>query len=185
MRIVPTDYDMAVDDRPAEDDEHVSRHVPVPALSDLPIDIIDLTQYVNWQALKRGGRLTKVPINPHTCRPASVSDPSTWGSAEQALDVVRRHGPTVGLGLVLTSADPFTAVDLDGCLDPDTGELSARAAEIVTLLDSYTEISPSGTGLHILVRGKPPVDRQRTAGIEIYFERRYITLTGRVLDGGR
>lgn len=170
-------------------DHAESTHAPVrvacPTLDQIADELLDWNQFVNWQERMRAGRLTKIPVNPATRRPASVSDPGTWGSAELAVDVAQRYGPDVGIGFVFTREDPFTGVDLDGCLDPDTGEITKQAAEIVALLDSYTEISPSGTGLHIIVRGKPQIERQRTGKIEIYAWNHYLTLTGRTLDGGR
>lgn len=84
-----------------------------------------------------------------------------------------------------TREDPFTGIDLDACLDPNTGEVTPRAAEIVKLLDSYTEISPSGRGLHIIVRGKPRIEQQRAGQAEIYGWGHYLTFPCRRMDGGR
>ena len=61
-----------------------------------------------------------------------------------------------GIGFVFTESDPFCGVDLDACVDPKTGQIASWASEIVGALDSYTEFSPSGTGLHVLLRAKLP-----------------------------
>lgn len=74
-------------------------------------------------------------------------------------------------------------MDLDGCLDPETGEVEPWALEIVEQLDSYTEISPSGTGLHILVRAGLPEGGNRKGQIEMYDRSRFFTVTGRRLEG--
>ncbi|MDA1196203.1 MAG: phage/plasmid primase, P4 family, partial [Planctomycetota bacterium] len=81
--------------------------------------------------------------------------------------------------------DPYVGIDLDGCLDPETGQLAAWAARIVTLLDSYTEISPSGRGVHIFVCGVIPGPRRRVGPVEMYSSGRYFTVTGRRLPGTR
>ena len=156
-----------------------------PLLEHIASELREFPQFVCWHEEVRDGKLTKRPLNPATRQPASVIEPGTWGTAELAVEVAQRFSPRVGVGFVFTREDPFTGIDLDGCVDPDTGEISQRAAEIVALLDSYTEISPSGTGLHIIVRGKPKVERQRVGKVEIYGWGHYLTLTGRRLDGVR
>ena len=88
-----------------------------------------------------------------------------------------------GIGFVFTVEDPFCGVDLDGCLDPETGEVEPWALKIVEQLDSYTEISPSGTGLHVLVRAELPEGGNRKGRIEMYDRGRFFTVTGRRLDG--
>jgi hypothetical protein len=61
-----------------------------------------------------------------------------------------------GVGFVFTESDPFCGVDLDACVDPKTGGVASWAEGIVRELDSYAEFSPSGTGLHVLLRAKLP-----------------------------
>jgi putative DNA primase/helicase len=61
-----------------------------------------------------------------------------------------------GIGFVFTESDPFCGVDLDACVDPKTGEIASWASEIVRELNSYTAFSPSGTGLHVLLRAEFP-----------------------------
>ena len=82
-----------------------------------------------------------------------------------------------GIGFVFTVADPYVGVDLDHCRAD--GGLEAWATEIVGKLNSYTEWSPSGTGLHILVKASlPNCGGRRSRGIEIYASGRYFTITG-------
>jgi putative DNA primase/helicase len=82
-----------------------------------------------------------------------------------------------GVGFVFSSGDPYAGVDLD-CRDPETDVIAGWAAEIVGELDSYTELSPSGKGLHVLVRGKVP-KALKLPHIEMYSMSRYFTVTGR------
>jgi putative DNA primase/helicase len=88
-----------------------------------------------------------------------------------------------GIGFVLTVDDPYCGIDLDDCRNPDTGEFEAWAQEIVQEIDSYTEISPSGEGLHILVKGKLTGPGLNRGQVEIYDRGRYFTFTGMLLPG--
>ena len=84
------------------------------------------------------------------------------------------------MGFVFSSADPFTGIDLDGCVDPATGEVAVWAMEIVRYFDSYTELSASGTGIHIIVKGEMP--NRRKDEVEVYSSKRFFTVTGHVLE---
>jgi hypothetical protein len=88
-----------------------------------------------------------------------------------------------GIGFVFTPEDDLCGVDLDGCLNPETGEIEDWAREIIEELDSYTEVSPSGTGVHILVRGELLEGRNRKGRFETYDRGRYFTVTGKHLSG--
>jgi primase-polymerase (primpol)-like protein len=72
-------------------------------------------------------------------------------------------------------------VDLDGCRDPETEEIEHWGAKIIEALDSYTEVSPSGEGIHVIVKGKVPASIKR-GRIEMYSIERYFTITGQVLE---
>jgi primase-polymerase (primpol)-like protein len=123
-----------------------------------------------------------VPLDPTSVSGAyaSTADPTTWGSFDAALQ--RATASDVdGIGFVFTSEDPFVGVDLDDCRD-ESG-LSDEAIEIITRLHSYTEVSPSGSGLHVLVRGELPEGPRRKGGVEAYDDARYFTMTGKRLAG--
>jgi putative DNA primase/helicase len=101
-----------------------------------------------------------------THRIASVKRADTWGALDAALNALST-GKYKGLGFVLTRNDPICGTDMDGCRNPESGELTPFAQDVVTFLSSYTEISPSGTGLHILTRARLPGQGMKTA-IEMY-----------------
>jgi len=82
------------------------------------------------------------------------------------------------VGFVFTENDPIVGVDLDDCRDPQTGDVDAEALDIIDRLDSYTEISPSGTGYHVLIKGGLPEGRNRRGHIELYDRARFFTVTG-------
>lgn len=143
-------------------------------------------QFVAWQYEARGtDKPAKAPICPATGRKADVQDPTTWGSFGAAMDRLRRDD-LPGLGFVLTADDPYTVTDLDNCVDA-AGNPSEWARGIVTFLASYTELSPSGTGLHIWTRAELPLGRRKRkdSGIEIemYDKAHYLTLTLDPLPG--
>lgn len=136
-------------------------------------------QWVSWKEEVRAGsaKPTKPPISPHTGRYASHSAPKDWGTYDAAVARSKKDG-LPGIGFVLTEADDITGIDLDHCIRPD-GTLEPWAAEIVALGETYTEVSPSGTGLRMLVRGKVPASvKADLIGIEIYRDLRYLTITG-------
>lgn len=144
----------------------------------------DLKQWVCWrsEARERGGKPTKVPYSPATGSRARSDDPNTWGSLAEARGAADRDSYD-GIGFVFTEGDPFCGVDLDGCVELETGEIEPWAAEILDELDSYTELSPSGEGLHVLVRAKLPEGGRRKGRIEMYDRGRFFTITGHHLDG--
>ena len=144
----------------------------------------DLRQWVCWrsEARERAGKWTKVPYSPSTGARSSTDDPATWDTLAEARKAAR-EGNYNGIGFVFTDEDPFCGVDLDNCLAPDTGEVEPWAMEIVEDLSSYTEISPSGTGLHVLVRATLPEGGNRKGRVEMYDRSRFFTITGRRLSG--
>lgn len=143
----------------------------------IPSELKARPQSVCWRyALDDKGKWTKHPYNPRTGRKASSTDLMTWSRFETALEAYQAGGYD-GVGFVFCSGDPYTGVDLDGCRNPESGEVEAWAAEIVALLDSYTELSPSGKGLHIVVKGKAP-KALKLPYIEMYSIERFFTMTG-------
>jgi putative DNA primase/helicase len=146
-----------------------------------PQSIRDLKQWVCWRSEERDGKRTKIPYSPLSGRRASSADPETWAGYPEAVEACRRRSYD-GIGFVFTADDPFCGVDLDRCLDPETGEIERWAQEIIEELDSYSETSPSETGVHILLRATLPDGRNRKGKIEVYDRNRYFTVTGRHLE---
>lgn len=152
-----------------------------------PVALHELRAWPHWVVYRveeRGGKATKVPYMAATpSRRASSTDPETWGTYEQAVETFGRKR-CAGVGYVFSARDEYTGIDLDACVD-ETGTIHPEAAKIVVALDSYTELSPTGTGLHIIVRGRINGDRKRTAktgwggDFESYDDGRFFTVTGR------
>jgi len=153
--------------------------------ANLPPMLLEYPQWVCWRYQSRGEgkKPMKAPVNPRTLGSAGVGWPSTWGTLEQALAAYAAHKSAGldGIGFMLTREDPFLGVDIDGCID--AGALDARARQIMAALPSYTEVSPSGRGLRILVTCPGFAENKRTAQLELYSHSRFLTLTGWRLPG--
>src|SRR5215218_2755735 len=149
-------------------------------ITDSQRNIRDLRQWVCWRPEERDGKLTKIPYSPVTGEKASSMNPETWASYPEAVKAYKERGYG-GIGFVFTPEDDLCGVDLDGCLNPETGEIEGWAQEIIEELDSYTEISPSGTGVHVLLKATLPPGGNRKGRFEAYDRGRYFTMTGRHL----
>ena len=144
----------------------------------IPEELRVRPQWVVWKAV--GDKPDKVPYSARTGRNASSTDLLTWSTVQEALEAYE-NGDYAGLGFVFSSADPYTGIDLDNCVDAD-GEIAGWALEIVRYFDSYTELSATGTGLHIIVRGEIP--NRRKGDVEVYSSKRFFTITGHVVEVG-
>lgn len=156
---------------------------PIP--ENIPAELKDLKQWVCWKLElvknKKTGKekFTKVPYTPHAGKQkikASSTGRSTWRTFDQALTVYKDR-LFDGIGFVLAYDDPFVGVDLDHCINED-GTIEPWARAIVDKLNSYTEKSPSGTGIHIFIKGKLPRGERKKGAFECYDSGRYLTVTG-------
>jgi hypothetical protein len=155
--------------------------VPVFDLDRVPSEVSNSSRAVVWNLEERDGKPTKVPyVSRRPTERASVNDPTTWGSFAEARAAVE-DGKADGVGIVL--GDGLVGIDIDDCRDPDTGAIDPVARAIIDVVGSYTEITPSGCGVHILVRGLLPPIGRRKGNIEMYDAGRYFTITGNHLDG--
>ena len=153
---------------------------PLSVLPDgIPNELKARPQWCNWKYARAGEKWTKHPYNPRTGRKASSTDIMTWSNFDTVFEAYEAGGYD-GIGFMFSSGDPYTGVDLDGCRDPETGEVEPWAAEIIRDLDSFTELSPSGAGFHILVQGKLAGGGGKRGSIEMYDMKRFFTVTGHV-----
>ena len=141
-------------------------------------------QWVLWSYTWKDdrGEWTKIPKQT-TGAHASSTDPDTWSSF---VDVLARYqeGNYDGIGFVLSEDGLVAGVDLDDCRDPDSGEIGEWATSVVDELDTFAEVSPSGTGAHALGCGCLPDRRTRAAAVgaavhaELDADGRYPSVTG-------
>ena len=151
------------------------------AVYQAPGELKTADQFVCWREEERDGDITKVPYSAHGGR-ASSTNPDTWAPFDNAVEYAEQND-MAGVGFVFTEDDPYIGIDLDKCRKPESGEIEPWAQKIVSALDSYTEVSPSGTGLHIFIKATLPGPNNRKGPVEMYESRRYFTLTGAHLDG--
>ena len=154
-----------------------------PMIENIPAELRALPQWV-------AAGSDKIPINPRTGQRANPADPATWGTFDEA-----RHSGYRHVGFVLRKDDPYTIIDLDNPFkrkgdttiaegDPDYATavtIAERQRKIYSAFDSYTELSQSGTGVHIILRGSIPSGVRRDK-VDIYSEARYMICTGNVVN---
>jgi len=174
-------------------------------------ELADLPLWVSWRYEERGGKPTKVPVNPATGYGAKSNDPATWGCRAAAEKRAQTHG-LAGIGINLADhlggGLALVGIDLDTCRAKADGNIADWAREVIDGIGSYTEISPSGTGFKIFarmgigdrdvirkeiraLRGDPEADGIKWTGgggdhppaIELFTGRRYFTVTEQRLDG--
>lgn len=158
-----------------------------PRLDRVPAELTSKKQWVVWKAVpkkNKPGQFTKVPYSPTTKRKASSTNPIDWSTFEDAVEAFSFSTDFTGIGFVFSAGDDLIGIDLDHCFD-DKGELTPTAASAVRLMDSYTEKSPSGNGLHIICRGRLPGEGHcdNKNGREMYQQGRFFTITAETVDG--
>lgn len=141
--------------------------------------------WVMWKYITINDRKTKVPFTTNGHQ-ASTTKASTWTSYMSAVLALENDKDTHahhfdGIGVCFDGS--FTGVDIDHCVED--GIVNDVAKDVIAMLDSYTELSPSKTGVHILVEGviEQTRNRRKDSGIEMYSKGRYFTFTAaRIVD---
>ncbi|MGD6845206.1 phage/plasmid primase, P4 family [Bacillus infantis] len=148
--------------------------------SNIPEELKRTDQWVLWRLKGRGEKQTKVPCQING-KPAKSNDKSTWSTFNE-VEETYLNGGFDGIGFVFSKEDPFIGIDIDKCIAD--GKYNDSAEEISKMMNSYTEISPSGKGIHIIVKGELPSEVSSTGqkntsiGLEVYRHSRFFTFTG-------
>lgn len=161
--------------------------------NNIPEELKIIPQWVLWREEYPNNDttkpLSKTPYCAHNSYFASVSNPATWATFQQCLTVLPKTNMS-GIGLVITPELNLTCIDIDDPykLKPDgtpkfdnPEELLERQKNIVKTFNSYQEISPSGKGLHIWIKGSVPTGRDKCS-IGLYPNSRFMTFTGNVYN---
>jgi hypothetical protein len=158
----------------------------------IPVELCERDQWVLWRYETVRDRETKVPYTVRGRRASSTS-PQTWASYD---DVIAARNGHDGIGYVLAPTDPYVGFDLDLCVNED-GDIHEAACDLVETMDSYCELSPSGSGLRIIARAELHSDRRETADVPwadfcpqngrkaelaVFSGGRYLTFTGNTLS---
>jgi hypothetical protein len=122
-------------------------------------------------------KFDKVPYNPRTGKPANSPELGVSLAEACAAEVSSGYD---GIGFYVEY--PYMVSDLDACVNAETGEIDSKALEIASTLNTFVELSVSGTGLHFWMLGKKPGNACRRGNLEIYDTKRFIAIGSR-LDG--
>ncbi|MGI6152971.1 MAG: phage/plasmid primase, P4 family [Christensenellaceae bacterium] len=144
----------------------------------------EMKMYNNWAVWRYedagSGKPRKIPY----CisgGSGKSNDAETWGTYEEAMTAYNTGGYD-GIMFALENS-PYIGFDIDDAIDPTTGEMLADAENAFEIAQSYTELSPGGKGLHIILKGKLPDGRRRKGCFEMYGHGspRFFTMTGQVM----
>jgi len=159
----------------------------------IPAELRADRQWVLWLQEVRGeDKPTKLPYQTNG-RLAEANDPVTWTTFDAVYDAYRRGGYS-GVGYVFAPGAGLVGIDLDHCRDPHTGAIEPWAQAIIDDAQTYTEVSPSGTGVKLWCRGNLdgwPLNGKKTGkrksyksgAVEVYQHGRYFAVTGHKLPG--
>lgn len=159
----------------------------------IPDELKVYDSWVVWRYIQRnGGRNGKQPFISSTCYPsrrrpipAKTTDPKTWSSFDDAVQYGKLSG-NGGIGFVFSPNIPYIGLDIDDCIV--NREIIAPVKKLLDDLNTYSEISPSGTGIRCILKSNYS-GNQNISGynnirkIEISTDRRYVTITGFVIEG--
>lgn len=173
--------DDTADHKESEDTEPVEKDQPF-ALR-IPGRIRRKQLWITWEYREREGedKPAKVPINERG-RAVSATDPDNWlplSDAQEQCD----HTDADGVGFVFSDRNNLLGIDFDDVRDPETGAVEQWCSDLLDRLDSYTEVSPSGTGFHVIVRAGIPSGYGNKGEIEVYENDRFFTVTGKQVEG--
>jgi primase-polymerase (primpol)-like protein len=144
----------------------------------IPAKLKEYSQWVLWKLEPQTkGKQKKIPYTTSGSQ-AKTNDPTTWTSFDEAFKTYQTNKNLYsGLGFVFTETDHFICIDYDDVID-SLGIIDPDISEEMAILNSYSEISQSGTGVHVIVAGDMPGSRKRGNGREMYGSGQFIAITG-------
>lgn len=142
----------------------------------IPFELQTYNQWIVWKYETVNDKVTKVPYSLNGNK-ASVNNPNHWHTFNQVCNHTDQFD---GIGFVLTDNDPFCFIDFDETTDKN--EFEKQLGIYNHFLDTYSETSPSGKGLHIITKAKLPNSGCRRGKVEVYSNRRFMTMTGNVYN---
>lgn len=161
----------------------------------IPKQLQQRKQWVLWKLEKSKtsqDKPTKIMYTT-TGKKAASNDPDTWSSFQDVVAIYQQSSKYSGIGYVFSSFDPYVGIDLDSderktgfacMLDGGLlGQLTDEARTIIQQLNSYTEYSQSGTGVHIIVEAAKIGQQCRTGNFEMYDCNRFFVMTGKHVEG--
>lgn len=162
--------------------------VPPPVWDNVPPELAARQAWLLWKFEAKPGAVKpgKIPYYVAGGRRTGGQGDERDLARLATLDVVRRayeRGGWSGIGYAFLPGDGLIGIDIDGAIDPETGEVSARCQAIIDACASYTEYSPSGKGVHIIVQGTTTTNKSNDIGLEMFCGRQFFTFTARIWPG--
>jgi len=156
---------------------------PSISVESIPEELKACNQWVMYRLMKKPGKVKpdRVPMRANFSN-ASVTNPKTWCSFDDAVFALKKKNFD-GIGFVFTKDDSYCGIDMDSCVNPKTNIIESWAKDWIDKFASYTELSPSGTGVHIIVKGKLLSEKgKKKEDYEIYDRKRFFTFTGNIIS---
>jgi KaiC/GvpD/RAD55 family RecA-like ATPase len=161
----------------------------------IPQILREKPQWILWRLENRNGEMTKLPFRIDGTA-AKTNTPETWAKFDEVHEAYVWTQKYSGIGFVFAEGGGLCGIDLDGCRDPESGQVAAWAREIIKDFNTYSEVSPSGSGVKLFVVAKCPFSTGKNkklegvesrggkdAGVEVYDKLRYFAVTGERLSG--
>src|SRR5690625_566471 len=150
--------------------------------SKVPYELKELNRWCCYKIVTRQGKETKMPVDAKTGNLAKSNDESTWSDFETAVNQAKTHD----LGIGFFFKEPYIGIDIDDVRNDinrykEDDHENNIVSEFVDILESYAEVSPSGNGIHIILKGELPKNGRRKGNVEIYTSGRFFTVTGNAI----
>lgn len=153
--------------------------------SAIPQELAERAQWLVWKLEPGEKKPKKMPYyvcgRRRTGKQGSDEDRAELVTLAVAIERLS-HGGYTGVGFAFLPDDGLIGVDIDGCIDAD-GVVAPRAAAIIQACASYTEFSPSGTGVHIIVAGETKTFKSNDIGLEVFCSAQFFTFTALPFPG--
>ncbi len=162
--------------------------VPTPEWDNIPTLLAERAQWLLWRYEAKEGQVKplKVPYWTTGARRGGTQGSDIDRAKLCTLGEVKRafeRGGYTGIGFAFLPDDGLIGIDIDGAINPETGVVTDRLQAIITSVASYTEYSPSGKGVHIIVQGTTDTNKSNDIGLEVFCGRQYFTFTGKHWSG--
>ena len=166
----------------------MSMTIPAPNWAAIPELLAMRPQWLLWRYEAKEGQTKplKVPYWVTGARRGGEQGGEKDRSKLVTLAAVKQayeRGGYTGVGFAFLPGDGLIGIDIDGAINPDTGDITDRLRSIIEAVNSYTEYSPSGKGVHIIVQGETITNKSNEIGLEVFCGRQYFTFTGNHWEG--
>jgi len=153
-----------------------------PVWDNIPADLAARQQWLLWKFEQKEGKAKpgKIPYYVMGGRRTGGQGEDRDRQRLATLAVVRRayeRGGWAGVGFAFLPDDGLIGIDIDGAIDLETGAVSERCAAIIKACNSFTEYSPSGKGVHIIVQGQTDTNKSNDIGLEVFCKSQFFTFT--------